>query len=79
MNIPPHEECETGRTFMDLADASRVVHWYVVLHELAIELFLLQIREFLLELILYGVYVMHGYDQRESYIPLNLRGNYARR
>ena len=30
-----------------------VVDWHVVLHELGIELFLLQLREFLLELVLY--------------------------
>ena len=30
-----------------------VVNWHVVLHELGIELFLLQLREFLFELVLY--------------------------
>ena len=30
-----------GRTFVYLAHASRVVHWYVILHELGIELLLL--------------------------------------
>ena len=38
---------------MHSAGSRWVVDWHVVLHELGIELFLLQLREFLLELVLY--------------------------
>ena len=38
---------------MHSAGSRWVVNWHVVLHELGIELFLLQLREFLLELVLY--------------------------
>ena len=39
---------------MHSAGSRWVVDWHVVLHELGIELFLLQLREFLFELVLYA-------------------------